>query len=85
MHFYDHSNPLKLCGEQPVGSLLLPNQNIVFVIDDTAAMLMSVKRLLRANGYDNLLFLQRRQLKITSISGAGYVVLDINLGDGCGI
>jgi FixJ family two-component response regulator len=42
--------------------------NVVFVVDDDPGMLMSVKRLLRANGYDSLLFPQRRHLKNKSIS-----------------
>ena len=66
--------------------VVLPNRNIVFVVDDDPGMLMSVKRLLRANGYDSLLFSSARAFKDhVDFENAGCVVLDINLGDGSGI
>jgi FixJ family two-component response regulator len=42
---------------------LLPNPNVVFVVDDDPGMLMSVKRLLRTNGYDTVLFSSAKAFK----------------------
>jgi FixJ family two-component response regulator len=67
-------------------ALVLPNRNVVFVVDDDAGMLMSVKRLLRANGYDSLLFSSAKAFKNhTEFERVACVILDINLGDGSGI
>jgi FixJ family two-component response regulator len=41
----------------------LPNPNVVFVVDDDPGMLMSVKRLLRTNGYDTVLFSSAKAFK----------------------
>ncbi len=64
----------------------MPNSNVVFVVDDDLGILMSVKRLLRTNGYDTVLFSSAEAFK----SHAGFekavcVILDINLNDGSGI
>src|SRR6266404_7388365 len=65
---------------------LLPNPNVVFVVDDDPGMLMSVKRLLRTNGYDTVLFSSAKALKNHDDFGdAACVILDINLNDGSGI
>src|SRR5260221_544611 len=49
-------------------------------------MLMSVKRLLRTNGYDSLLFSSAKAFKNqVDFEDACCVVLDINLEDGSGI
>jgi len=49
-------------------------------------MLMSVKRLLRANDYDSVLFPSAEAFANRSdFDGAVCVLLDINLGDGSGI
>jgi FixJ family two-component response regulator len=65
---------------------LLPNPNVVFVVDDDPGMLMSVKRLLRTNGYDSLLFSSAKAFKNqVDFEDACCVVLDINLEDGSGI
>ena len=49
-------------------------------------MLMSVKRLLRANGYDSLLFSSAKSFQEqVDFEDACCVVLDINLTDGSGI
>ena len=49
-------------------------------------MLVSEKRLLRANGYDSLLFSSAEAFSNQSdFDSALCVVLDINLGDGSGI
>ena len=60
--------------------------NVVFVVDDDPGMLMSVKRLLRANDYDSVLFPSAEAFANRSdFDGAVCVLLDINLGDGSGI
>jgi FixJ family two-component response regulator len=65
---------------------LLPNPNVVFVVDDDPRMLMSVKRLLRTNGYDTVLFSSAKAFKNqVDFEDACCVVLDINLEDGSGI
>ena len=49
-------------------------------------MLMSVKRLLRTNGYDSMLFSSAKEFKNhVDFEDACCVVLDINLEDGSGI
>jgi FixJ family two-component response regulator len=64
----------------------LPNPDVVFVVDDDPGMLMSVKRLLRTNGYDTVLFSSAKAFKDqVDFEDACCVVLDINLGDGSGI
>ena len=64
----------------------MPNPNVVFVVDDDPGMLMSVKRLLRTNGYDTVLFSSAEAFKNqVDFKDACCVVLDINLGDGSGI
>src|SRR6478736_1970073 len=65
---------------------LLPNPNVVFVVDDEAGILMSVKRLLRTNGYDAVLFSSAKAFKSqVDFEDACCIVLDINLEDGSGI
>ena len=65
---------------------MLPNSNLVFVVDDDPGMLMSVKRLLRTNGYDSMLFSSAKAFRNqVDFEDACCVVLDINLGDGSGI
>jgi FixJ family two-component response regulator len=62
------------------------NPNVVFVVDDDPGMLMSVKRLLRTNGYDSLLFSSAKAFKEqVDFEDACCVVLDINLDDGSGV
>jgi FixJ family two-component response regulator len=64
----------------------LPNRNVVFVVDDDPGMLMSVKRLLRTNGYDTELFPSAKAFKNQGdFDDACCVVLDINLEEGSGI
>ena len=66
--------------------LLLPNPDVVFVVDDDPGMLMSVKRLLRTNGYDTVLFSSAEAFKNhVDFKDACCVVFDINLEDGSGI
>ena len=60
-------------------------KNVVLVVDDDAAMLRSVARLLRQFGYDSLLFSSAEAFaNHRDFEGVFCVVLDINLGDGSG-
>ncbi len=64
----------------------LPNRNLVFVVDDDAAILRAVKRLLRQNGYDSLLFPSVEAFENhNDFESAICIILDINLTDGSGI
>ena len=64
----------------------MPNGNVVFVVDDDPGMLVSVKRLLRTNGYDSMLFSSAKAFRDqVDFEDACCVVLDINLEDGSGI
>ena len=64
----------------------LPNRNLVLVVDDDAAMLKGVKRLLRQHGYETILFSSAKAFKNhTDFESAVCVILDINLNDGSGI
>jgi FixJ family two-component response regulator len=64
----------------------LSKQKTVFVVDDDPGMLRGVKRLLRAHGYDSVLFSSAEELhKHDNFGSALCVVLDINLADGSGI
>jgi FixJ family two-component response regulator len=64
----------------------LPDQNIVFVVDDDASMLRSVARLLRQLGYASLLFPSAEAFaNHDDFDRAVCVLLDINLGDVSGI
>jgi FixJ family two-component response regulator len=67
-------------------ALVLPDRNVVFVVDDDPGMLMGVKRLLRANGYDSLLFSSAKAFREqVDFEDALCIVLDINLEPGSGI
>jgi len=64
----------------------LPNRNLVLVVDDDAAMLKGVKRLLRQHDYETILFSSAKAFKNhTDFENAVCVILDINLNDGSGI
>lgn len=66
--------------------LFLTNRNVVLVVDDDPGILMSVKRLLRANGYESLLFSTARAfMEQVDFENACCILLDINLEDGSGI
>jgi FixJ family two-component response regulator len=68
------------------GISFLPHRNVVFVVDDDAAMLRSVARMLRQFGYASLLFPSAEAFANRSdFDRAVCVLLDINLGDGSGI
>jgi len=64
----------------------VPRRNVVFVVDDDAAMLRSIARLLRQSGYASLLFSSAEAFANQSdFEEAVCVLLDINLGDVSGI
>ena len=64
---------------------VLPNRNVVLVVDDDPAMLRSIERLLRQFGYDSLLFPSAEAFaNHDDFESAACVLLDINLGDGSG-
>jgi FixJ family two-component response regulator len=63
-----------------------PNRDLVLVVDDDAAMLKGVKRLLRQHDYETMLFSSAKAFKNhTDFESAVCVILDINLNDGSGI
>jgi FixJ family two-component response regulator len=56
------------------------------MVDDDPGILMSVKRLLRANGYESLLFSTAKAfMEQVDFENACCILLDINLEDGSGI
>jgi FixJ family two-component response regulator len=62
---------------------VLPNRNLVFVVDDDPGMLRGLKRLLRKYGYDSVLFASAEAFQSQNdFEKALCVVLDINLNDG---
>lgn len=65
---------------------MLPNSNIVFVVDDDPGMLTCVKRMLRQHGFGSVLFSSAKAFKNqVDFEDAFCVVFDIDLGDGSGI
>jgi FixJ family two-component response regulator len=65
---------------------VLSNRDRVFVVDDDPGMLRGLKRLLRQNGYDSLLFPSVEAFENhNDFEGAICIILDINLTDGSGI
>src|SRR5258707_1575542 len=65
---------------------IMPNRNIVFVVDDDPGMLRGVKRLLREYGYDSLLFPSAEAFENhDDFEEALCIILDINLKDESGI
>ena len=65
---------------------IMPNRNIVFVVDDDPGMLRGVKRLLRQHGYDSILFASAEAFQNhDDFEEALCIILDINLKDESGI
>ena len=61
----------------------LPYRNLVLVVDDDAAMLSGVKRLLRQHGYDSVLFSSAEAFENHGdFEKAVCIILDINLNNG---
>lgn len=68
------------------GITILQNRNVVLVVDDDPAMLKGLKRLLRQNGYDSVVFSSAEEFeKHDDFDSACCVVLDINLNNESGI
>src|SRR5258708_12210775 len=68
------------------GMSIMPNRNIVFVVDDDPGMLRGVKRLLRQHGYDSILFASAEAFQNhDDFEEALCIILDINLNDESGI
>jgi FixJ family two-component response regulator len=66
--------------------LIVPNRNVVFVVDDDPGTLKGVKRLLREHGYDSVLFQSAEAFRNhDDFDGALCIILDINLNDESGI
>jgi FixJ family two-component response regulator len=64
----------------------LQDRSAVFVVDDDPGILISLRRLLRANGYESLLFSSAKEFEEHDhFEDACCVLLDINLKDGSGI
>ena len=64
----------------------MPHRNLVFVVDNDAATLKGVQRLLRQHGYDSVLFASVEAFENhDDVDKAVCIILDINLGDGSGI
>ena len=64
----------------------MPNQNLVFVVDDDRAMLKGIARVLKQHGYNTVLFSSAAAFKsYNDFDSAICIILDINLNDGSGI
>lgn len=65
---------------------ILPNRNIVFVVDDDPGTLAGLKRLLREYGYDSVLFSSAQDLQNQDdFEDVVCIILDINLNDESGV
>lgn len=65
---------------------MLKIERTVFVVDDDAAMLRAVKRVLRESGFSAVLFNSARELRLyNNFEQAFCIVIDIHLGDESGI
>jgi len=65
---------------------ILPDPNLVFVVDDDKAVLRALQRLLRQYGYDSRLFDSGEAIENHSdFEGVVCIILDINLNDRSGI
>jgi FixJ family two-component response regulator len=78
--------PIAWNGMNRLGLLIVPNRNVVFVVDDDPGTLKGVKRLLREHGYDSLLFQSAEAFRNHGdFEHALCVILDINLNNESGI
>jgi FixJ family two-component response regulator len=65
---------------------MMPNRNLVLVVDDDPSMLRCVQRLLRRHAYEPIVFSSAQAFKShTDFEKAACIILDINLNDGSGI
>jgi FixJ family two-component response regulator len=68
------------------GIPFMPKRNLVLVVDDDAAILKALERLLRRHGYDSALFPSVEVFEAhADFENAICIILDINLTDGSGI
>jgi FixJ family two-component response regulator len=66
--------------------VILPNRNLVFVVDDDPGTLKGVKRLLREHGYASVLFPSAESFQnCDDFDAACCLILDINLNKESGI
>ena len=64
----------------------MPDRNAVLIVDDDPSMLRSLKRLLRQQGFEPVVFESAAGLRAhAGFERARCMVLDINLRDGSGI
>ena len=65
---------------------MMPNRNLVLVVDDDPSMLRCVQRLLRRHAYEPIVFSSAQAFKShTDFEAAVCIILDINRNDGSGI
>ena len=75
----------KIMSADRSGMSQMPNRKLVLVVDDDAAMLRAVKRLLRQHDHEPILFSSAQSFKChTDFDEAVCIILDINLQDGSG-
>ena len=80
------TGPPGLSRQDRSGTTYMPNQNLVFVVDDDPGMLRCVQRLLRQHAYEPIVFSSAQAFKShTDFEEAVCIILDINLNDGSGI
>jgi FixJ family two-component response regulator len=78
--------PLGHIPVRPNWELIVPNRNVVFVVDDDPGTLKGVKRLLRQHGYDSVLFQSVEAFENHGdFDQAVCIILDINLNNESGI
>jgi CheY-like chemotaxis protein len=65
---------------------IVPNSNLVYVVDDDQAILAALQRLLRQHGYDSRLFESAEAIENHSdFEGVICIIIDINLNNRSGI
>jgi FixJ family two-component response regulator len=68
------------------GVFILPDRELVIVVDDDLGMLRSLARVLKQHGYDTILFASAEAFKAhNDYERATCIILDVNLNDGSGI
>src|SRR4051794_25545961 len=71
---------------QSVKGSILPDSNLIFVVDDDKAILRALQRLLRQYGYESRLFDSGEAIENhCDFEGVACIILDINLNDRSGI
>src|SRR5215204_7213925 len=83
VHQFLNSNWFLQSGQK---GCILPDPNLVFVVDDDKAVLRALQRLLRQYGYDSRLFDSGEAIENHSdFEGVVCIILDNNLNDRSGI